>query len=85
VRAQIRLDGQAPQSGILFREHQDDIASILEIPMSTAERARDMSRAAVWLRHDSVAIEFPLATGTVAATIAPKEANLRRVLEACAQ
>jgi hypothetical protein len=85
VRAQIRLDGQAPQTGLLFREHQDDIASILEIPMSAAERARDLSRAAVWLRHDAVAIEFPLATGTVAASIAPKDASLRRVLEACAQ
>lgn len=85
VRAQIRLDGQAPQQGLLFREQQDDIASILEIPMSAAERARDVSRAAVWLRHDAVFIEFPLASGTVAATIAPKAANLRRVLEACAQ
>lgn len=85
VRATVRIDGQPPQTGLLFREHQDDIASILELPMTTAERAREISRAAAWLRHDAVAIEFPLATGTVAATIAPKDASLRRVLEACAQ
>ena len=33
--------------------------------MTAAERARDSSRAAIWLRHDAVAIDFPLVSGTV--------------------
>lgn len=85
VRARFALDGGAPQSGLLFREHQDDTASFLELPISAAERERDAPRAAVWLRYASVTIEFPLAAGTVSATIAPKTGNLRRVLEACAR
>lgn len=85
VRTRFALDGGEPQRGLLFREHQDDIASFLELPISAAERERDAPRAAIWLRHASVSIDFPLTTGTVSATIAPKSGNLRRVLEACAQ
>ena len=85
VRTRFALDGAAPRSGLLFREHQDDIASFLELPISAAERERNAPRAAIWLRHAAVTIEFPLAAGTVSATIAPQAGNLRRVLEACAR
>ncbi len=85
VRTRFTLDDQPPQDGLLFRERQDDTASILELPMISADLGKKAPRAGIWLRHYAAAVEFNLASGTVAATITPYADNLRRVLEACAQ
>jgi hypothetical protein len=85
VRTRFRLDDQPPQDGLLFRERRDDLASILEIPMTAADLGTKTPRAAIWLRHYAAAVEFNLAAGSVPVTIAPYADNLRRVLEACAQ
>ena len=85
VRTRVRLDDRPPQDGFLFRERQDDTASILEIPMTSADLGTKTPRGGIWLRHYAAAVEFNLVSGTVAATIAPYADNLRRVLEACAE
>ena len=85
VRTRFRLDDQAPQDGFLFRERQDDMASILEIPMTSVDLGKKAPRASIWLRHYVAAVDFNLVSGTVAATITPYAENLRRVLEACAE
>jgi hypothetical protein len=85
VRTRFMLDDNVPQSGLLFRERQEDTASILEIPMAAGNLSNNAPRGAIWLRHYAVIVEFPLVNGTVTATIAPHADNIRRVLEACAQ
>ena len=85
VRARIRLDDQQAQDGLLFRERQDDMASIVEVPVMASDLDKKTARASVWLRHYVAAIEFNLVTGTVTASITPYADNLRRVLEACAE
>ena len=85
VRTRFMLDDNVPQGGLLFRERQEDTASILEIPMNAGNVSNNAPRGALWLRHYVVLVEFPLVNGTVTATIAPHADNLRRVLEACAQ
>ena len=85
VRTRIRLDDRPPQDGLLFRERQDDTASIVEVPVTEADLDKKTSRASVWLRHYVASVEFHLATGTVTAAITPYADNLRGVLEACAE
>ncbi len=85
VRTRFRLDDQPAQDGLLFRERQDDTASILELPMTSADLGRNAPRAGIWLRHYAAAVEFNLVAGTVAATITPYAENLLRVLGACAE
>jgi hypothetical protein len=85
VRTRFMLDDNVPQGGLLFRERQEDTASILELPMAIGNLSNNAPRGAIWLRHYMVMVEFPLVAGTVTATIAPQADNLRRVLEACAQ
>ncbi|MGH7003595.1 MAG: hypothetical protein ACREIP_06575, partial [Alphaproteobacteria bacterium] len=85
VKSRIRFDDNLPQDGLLFRDGDDDIVSIVEVPLTPEDVSLKSARAGAWLRHYTVAIEFNLMAGTVNATVAPYAVNLRRVLEACAE
>jgi len=85
VKTRVGLDGKTAEDGFLFRESDDDMVSIVEAPLTSADISIKAARAEAWLRHHTVAIEFRLMAGTVAATVAPYAPNLRKVLEACVQ
>lgn len=85
VRTRLRLDDRLPQDSLLFRDRQDDIASILEVPLTQNDLGEKTPRGEIWLRHYMAVIEFNLVAGKVTAAIAPYAENLRRVLDACAQ
>ena len=85
MSSRISIDAGPPRSGTLTRDSDDDVVGIAEVPVHSEGTADASARAAAWLRHYTIAVDFNLMSGTVTAAIAPYDTILRRVLEACAQ